>query len=334
MILILWGGGYAVISHADVKKDSNGTKKNLLNDKQISLLDAQAAKTLLECHFIYHKKSIGHIKESDIYECVDRLSYWFWSSGNYKILGFSDKKINLINLLDDYMGSRLIPYVLELNKLDQERFLKKIALYYSNNVAFIKILVGHGISVKNVLLQQVGEGGGFWASCKVYTLFLNKNLKLYKENKTLYESVPAVAADELKGLSPFYRWEDLHHLSNPTYNICPDAIEKLARANPALLNKRQRYGGDTPLHLYLSGLDYNIKLVNTLTTAVNMNMKNNRGNTPLHEFLINNRGVDKINKNVIEMMIARGANINIKNNKGVTVKDLILKRPDLSGFFK
>jgi hypothetical protein len=31
------------------------------------------------------------------------------------------------------------------------------------------------------------------------------------------------------------------------------------------------------------------------------------------------------------MMIARGANINIKNNEGVTVKDLMLKNPDLSG---
>lgn len=114
-------------------------------------------------------------------------------------------------------------------------------------------------------------------------------------------------------------------------NVCPEAIEKLARANPALLNKRQNYSGANPLHLYLSGLNVDIELVNKLITSANINMKTNLGNTPLHEFLINHKSLANINQQIIKMMIARGANINIKNNEGVTVKDLMLKNPDLSG---
>jgi hypothetical protein len=60
-------------------------------------------------------------------------------------------------------------------------------------------------------------------------------------------------------------------------------------------------------------------------------MRARDGNTPLHEFLINTNPTNVVNiKKVIKMMIARGADINLKNNKGITVKSLILKRKDLS----
>lgn len=190
-------------------------------------------------------------------------------------------------------------------------------------------MINKGVPVKDVLLRQIGEGGTLWAPCEAYNLFLNQNIKLYKDNKTLYEPISDI--DGQKGINSSYRWEDLHHLSDHTYNVCPEAIEKLARANPALLNKRQNYNGANPLHLYLSGLNVDIELVNKLITSANINMKTNLGNTPLHEFLINHKSLANINQQIIKMMIARGANINIKNNEGVTVKDLMLKNPDLSG---
>jgi hypothetical protein len=155
-------------------------------------------------------------------------------------------------------------------------------------------MINKGVPVKDVLLRQIGEGGTLWAPCEAYNLFLNQNIKLYKDNKTLYEPISDI--DGQKGINSSYRWEDLHHLSDHTYNVCPEAIEKLARANPALLNKRQNYSGANPLHLYLSGLNVDIELVNKLITSANINMKTNLGNTPLHEFLINHKSLANINR--------------------------------------
>lgn len=330
---------YSDAAHVNSNESSIGGKKILLSNKQIRLLDVQTDKAVPECRFIYRKTPIDSIKRNAIYECVERFSYWFWSNGNYKILGFPNEKINNFHLIDDYLGNRIMPYLFGLSKTDQSKFLRKIALYYSENLIFIQAMMDHGVSVKEVLLQQMSEGGGggFWASCEAYMLILNKNISLYQDNNTLYEPIPDV--NEMRGIKPSYRWEDLHHLANPTYNICPEVIEQLARANPELLNKRDGYEGATPLHLYLIGAfvktSRDIQLASKLATPVNINMKTNDGDTPLHRFLINTNTTSVSNKKkIIKMMIARGADINIKNNEGITVKDMILKRTDLSEFFK
>ncbi|MFZ1344138.1 hypothetical protein [Thiothrix eikelboomii] len=338
--------------HAEERVKYLSGQKNILNNKQIRLLDTHAANALSACDFIYTGAPIGNIAGDMIYKCIESADHWFYSNG-YKNIGLSDKQIydfhgqslnikmpsglpdeqlRKFHILDDYLGNKLLPYILAMSRIDQAKLLRKIAFFYSDNLVFIQTMINKGVSVKDVLLRQIGEGGALWAPCEAYHLFLKQNIKLYKDNKTLYEPIPDF--DGKKGINSSYRWEDLHHLSDHTYNVCPEAIEKLARANSALLNKRQSYGGVTPLHLYLSGLDVNIELVSKLLTSANINMKTSLGNTPLHEFLINNKGSTNINQQIIKMMIVRGANINIKNNKGVTVKDLILKHPGLSGFFK
>lgn len=349
LIVLLLVFGFMKMVHAEAKLKYLSGQKNTLSNKQVRLLDAHATKALSECNFIYTRAPINTIAGDAIYKCIESADHWFSSNG-YKSLGLSDKQVydfhgqslnikmpsglpdeqlRKFHILDDYLGNKLLPYILAMPRVDQARLLRKIAFFYSDNLVFIQAMINKGVSVKDVLLSQIGEGGTLWASCEAYHLFLNQNIKLYKDNKTLYEPIPDV--DGQKSINSSYRWEDLHHLSDHTYNICPEAIEKLAQAKSALLNKRQNYGGGTPLHLYLSGLNINTALVNKLITPININMKTNLGNTPLHEFLINNKGSANINQQIIKMMIARGANINIKNSKGVTVKDLILNRPDLSG---
>ena len=263
--------------------------KDLLSNKQIKLIDSQAAKAVPACRFIYRQVSIANVRRELIDKCIERWSYWFWSDEKHKGLGQLREKISDFHILDDYLGNKIMPYILKLNKSDQAKFLRKIALYHSDNLIFIQKLINLGIPTKNVLLQQMGNGGGFWVSCDTYRVFLNKNIALYQNQKTLYEPVPDV--DARKDIRASYRWEDLHHLTNPTYNICPAAIEQLVQANPDLLNKRQRYNGATPLHLYLAGTfmqnDHDLQLANKLITSVNINIKSNTGNTPLHELLSN-----------------------------------------------
>ena len=70
-----------------------------------------------------------------------------------------------------------------------------------------------------------------------------------------------------------------------------------------------------------------IKVLNNLITPTNINMKDNDGDTPLHRFIGNKNTTNlAIKKKIAKMMISRGANINIKNNEGITVKDLMLKQ--------
>ena len=141
------------------------------------------------------------------------------------------------------------------------------------------------------------------------------------------------ADEETKGSTPSYRLEDIHHLADPNYTICPEVIEWLVRVNPELPNKRGDIGyyGSTPLHLFL-GSTYmrkssDIKVLNNLITPTNINMKDNDGDTPLHRFIGNKNTTNlAIKKKIAKMMISRGANINIKNNEGITVKDLMLKQ--------
>lgn len=350
--------GCVGISHAGEKSTKYlSSKKNFLTDKQIKSLDTHAAKTLPECGFVYGKESVGTVTGDAIYQCIEGVSRWFGVAG-YKILGFSyeqsadfhgkfynlkhpsgisDIQLSRFHELDDYLGKRVLPYVLAIPKLDQEVLLRKILMFHSGNLVFIKTMMDKGVSVRNVLLSQIGEGGHAWASCESFLLILNKNIGLYKDKKTLNEPVPSYE----KGEHPSYRWKDIFHLTDFGYNICPEAIKRLVQANPdELLNKRLAMSEGNPLHNYLAGVDMSrpesVPLIKMLTTPINVNMKSKWSGTPLHGFLSNiATRASSQDKHMITWFIEQGANINLKNAEGVTVKDLILKsRPDLSGVLK
>jgi hypothetical protein len=332
LFVILLTFFYSGTSHADSSVPFNKIKKTLLTNKQINLLHEKAAKEVPECRFIYRKAPVGSIKKDEIYGCIESWDFWFLERGKYEVLGHLAEKTFLFNTLDNGLGNKVKPYILGLPKTDQAKLLRDILNSHSDDLIFIQSMIDHGISVEKVLLAEIGAGGAGWASCDSYMLLLNKNIALYQNDKTLYEPVPD-ADEEMKGSMPSYRLEDIHHLADPYYTVCPEAIEWLVRVNPELPNKKGDIGyyGSTPLHLFL-GRTYmrkssDIKIINNLITPTNINMKTDYGDTPLHEFLTN-KNLDSLEnkKKIVKMMISRGANINIKNNEGITVKDLMLKQ--------
>ena len=332
LFVILLTFFYSTAGHADSSVPFNEVKKTLLTNKQIGLLHAKAANEVPECRFIYRKAPVGTIKEDEIYGCIERWDFWFSERGKYEVLGHLAEKTFIFNTLDNGLGNKVKPYILGLPKTDQAKLLRDIINYHSDDLIFIQSMIDHGISVEKVLLSEIGAGAVGWASCDSYMLLLNKNIALYKNDKTLYEPVYD-ADEETKGSTPSYRLEDIHHLADPNYTICPEVIEWLVRVNPELPNKRGDIGyyGSTPLHLFL-GSTYmrkssDIKVLNNLITPTNINMKDNDGDTPLHRFIGNKNTTNlAIKKKIAKMMISRGANINIKNNEGITVKDLMLKQ--------
>lgn len=334
IFLIYFFGG---ISYADTQMIFKGDRKNILNVKQMQLLDDQVAKTLSECRFLYHKNSVGVVTGKAIYECIEGFHSWFWSQGNYKHLKLSNQQVNHFHLLDDYLGNKVMPYVLGTEKHDQAKLLRRIASIDADNLYFIQSLITQGVPVKNILLHQVGKGGSDAESCKPYHLFLSKNIALYQSSKTLYEPMPDINGQQ--GIAPSYRWEDLYYLTDTSYRTytCYDDIALLVKVAPDLLNKKHNYDGATPLHYYLRGLfkrdKQDIKLVSILMTPTNVNMKSNDGNTPLHE-LLNGKKPFVTDKEIIQMMIDKGADINIRNNQGVTVKEIIEKRLGLLNLVK
>lgn len=357
-VLLVWGCAGAV--HSDEKSSGYLSKqKRVLTDKQIQSLDAHAAKELPECNFLYSKSPVGTVTGDVIYKCIDSAdNSWFGASG-HKSLGLSDEQLrnfhgqyytkspsgtsysesSSFHVVDDYLGKKLLPYILAIPRQDQEKLFHEMTLFHFSNLAFIETLVEKGISPKYVLLSRVGDSSP-WASCEGYMFILDKNIGLYEDKKTLYEPVQHRDAGSTSSYS-YYRWMDLFHLTDPANNICPEVIERLVRASPELLNKRDPLNMATPLNQFLAASENSprkMQVIKILTTPVNINLKNNAGDTPLHTFLKNenpdtNSSGDP-DKQVVKWLIEQGANINLKDKQGISVKELLLKRPDLSGLLK
>ena len=77
--------------HAEERVKYLSGQKNILNNKQIRLLDTHAANALSACDFIYTGAPIGNIAGDMIYKCIESADHWFYSNG-YKNIGLSDKK--------------------------------------------------------------------------------------------------------------------------------------------------------------------------------------------------------------------------------------------------
>jgi hypothetical protein len=185
-----------------------------------------------------------------------------------------------------------------------------------------------------VLLQNIGQGGGEVGSCSFYMPIFTKNITLYQNQKTLYTAIPKSNNPYWEDTSRF-RWLDLHYLVDTTMRInrCYEIIKTLVKTNFTLLNKKHINDNGTPLHYFLRDLSIkslsDIKIIKILTTKTNINMQTKYGNTPLHEFLMRNHKSNQ-DKHIIKWLIEQGADIDIKNNQGLMVKELILENKDLS----
>ncbi|WP_020397024.1 ankyrin repeat domain-containing protein [Thiolinea disciformis] len=318
-----------VQADSTINKRSIKNRQNVeLTDKQARILDANIMRSDQDCRFFYERRpSDLNITAHAIYRCFVSLRAWP-TPNNRKILGLSQQQNNDKNLFDRYFINRMKLYIIGLSKVERSKFFRFIASGESENRYLIQTLIYLGLPVKETLLQQVLDGGNF-ASCTAYRFFLNKNLILYQQNRTLNESIPYF--NDTSNISDSYRWEDLHHLTDVIlYSAyCYEEIKLLAKANPKLLNNKRRIDGATPLHLYLRGTyginSAHLEIIATLISPTNINMKSGYGDTPLHEFLSHRCLLGRAEEQVIDLLISRGANVNIRNTAGETAKTLILK---------
>jgi len=183
----------------------------------------------------------------------------------------------------------------------------------------IKQLIDAGASTKNVTLNLVTYNNTNFACSSV--------MLILKSNKEIYENNPL----------PKSKQYDLNRLSDTEdgRSLCPSAILLLASYNPKLLNIQDERNF-TPLHLYFADSNHrqwNAEIAKKLMTKKNINMVDGGGYTPLY-MLINLGNKTQWDKELIKYGLKLGANINIKNHEGISLKDLMLKRPDLRSLIK
>jgi len=151
-------------------------------------------------------------------------------------------------------------------------------------------------------------------SCKTLILILKRNKAIYQQNP----------------VRKFNRY-DLQILTDMTTSIlCPKAIDTLIDINPKLRNIRDE-SGITPLNYYLydtTSTNWSAGIAKKLMTKENINVRGLESDVPLYS-LLHYDNKTRWDKGLIKYAIKLGADINLKNQDGISVRDMILKRPDL-----
>ena len=309
-----------------------GSDPLLSNDKKTQFIEAN--KSISSCLFLQNKVFDGSINRNQIIDCISSSHTIDLNIQNKSI----DKETNKFKFLDDYLGTRLMPYILVLTKKEQADILKYIAISNADNFKFIRALVNRGIPTQDILLQTINDGSEN-PLCEVTTFFLKKNIQFYKRDKWLNESKQQ-RIDFDKTLHPIYRKSDLHYLTDTLIrsDTCFGAIELLVSTNPNLRDLViDKYYNSTPLNLYMVGFidryKKDISIAKQLITQTNVNRRDNYGNTPLHSLLINGSSTRR-DPTLVRVFLQKGANIDIKNKNGITARELIIKRPDLKSLLK
>jgi len=328
-------------------------KINPLPAKDIATIDYWAKKNVVDCHFLYEKKQVVNEVTADIVnKCLDS----FVSSAHEYLRLHYDKPNKLSKLfkeklydqfIDYYLYEKLFIYVNNFSLPELTKLLKHLTnSMYAANPKYLKLLISKGVSTREVvyIINNKFEK----ETCKAQMLIVKNNIHLYRNEKYLNERQP-------KGSKP----KDLiiYELGNiPSNSHCRDVVELLIKTNPNLKNSRTELG-DTPLHIFMEsfGDRYSkpISLAKKLITSKNINAKNNYGKTPLHVLLGFLRyycpyhnptewGNSKCmtvesnpylySRKMLEMtavLIKSGANVNIKDKKGITPRELMMKYPKI-----
>jgi len=223
-----------------------------------------------------------------------------------------------------------------LSKPTLSKLTELFVLLRAREHKIISKLIGLGAQTKNIsigLAADYGDEGeqqviGNSRNCKTIELIIANNKKFYQSGG-LYTGKTKVKATDLHNItSTFDQW-----------NICPKAVKLLTKYNPGMRDIIDPVVG-TPLRQLLSDFSKvgnNPELVKILMTHKNINLQDEAkygGNTPLHLLLkysvtTSNPSLKANARDVIRAMINMGANINIKNKDGITVRELINKHPDL-----
>ena len=277
----------ASIINATPENDSNAR-----NYKNISFIKAWLKKRE-SCSVLLREKRIQPNQYENVVNCyIDAVSQY------YKIL---DKRDDLIH----FVANKVL--TLDLSEKLLTKMVEKTANGSANQTKIIKKLVKKGALTSNIHANQIMEYG-YWSAkeCETVEFIIDNNKGL---NKT----------------DIFYlTYTGGHH------SVCVKAVEKFIEYNPEIINQ-QNTSGDTPLHKILFNRDMGEypKLALKLMSVTNVNMRNLEGNTALHEFILNNHfwGTEALKKyqEVIDQFVSLGIDLDLKNNNGITIRELLVK---------
>lgn len=249
------------------------------------------------------------LTHKEVIECIDDLTF--------KLSQSNRAPKNLFK----YLGYKLVSKEASIPKGTLTKVVEKVAQGYSGYSEFISFLISKGASTKDISLQLVLDGNS--VNCQ-------STLAILKNNKNIYSD-----SSSTKEINGYRVSQDLTFLADTGdgRKVCPKAIKYLAKLNPKLRNIKQRSLGFTPLHFLFTDFDNtgntprNRSLAKILMTKKNINMSSNAGDTPLHVLFLYG-SPKKEDLPIIKQIINLGANLNIRNKKGVSVKELIIKNPE------
>ncbi len=264
-----------------------------LNTQESNLLN-KWLKTLPECHFIgLSKKKISPKKITD---CIDAFDTNFHTD---KRISFTLRNKVQKQFLDYYLGSKLLPSLVQLSKQDLSKvFSHIINSTYAANPKVIKWFLEKGLPTNNygyITASSKKE------TCETSLLLLNRSLQSNNYSKSQANSLKKTL---------FYM------LANyPTNAHCPKVIESLIKEDQSLLNA-QVDTGETPLHFFVEsirdGTYKSVYLTKKLITNKNINKKDKYGRTPLDILLTKSPyPLSKAASDVIKILRQFGARQNL-----------------------
>lgn len=303
-----------------------------LEQNKTLLLDEWVKNSVPKCGFLF--KESNEVTSKSILKCMD--GFHFPENSDYLQTKF---------FLDRYLGEKLQIYLLKLSSQDLTSILKHVIYSdYFDNPKFLKTLIDMGAQTEDILLQEIGVQSN--NSCEVSMLILKKNISLYKNKKTLNESVIyEVSKYPEHSKHSGYRRYRKNVLFYFTYNHadstpCSDVVEFLLKENPELRDSNSEYYyHSTPLHSYMSGFgsgrDIKVatRIGKKLISPENINLQDKRGKTPLHILLGNIRlssaPTDLKYIKMSQILLKSGADVDIKDKKGITARDLFKEAKEL-----
>ncbi len=322
------------------------------------IVDTWVREKVPECRFIYshtaNKKVIDSIR---IISCID---HFFISSYSrkppYDFPDSINKKIKYREL-DKTIGKKLTPFFDELPPKELTNILAfLIHMIKGENHYLIKSLVDKGADTQDILLSNILTASVTSESntCLSSLIILQANRKLYQNKKNLNTFVKyhfklnnhttRIKSDTNYKLSSGYRRDDLYKLLvDPAYLKClePVIAVTLLEINPDLRDVVHSEDGGTALHNYAQNFaafkvfekedstGQRIDLANKLISKNNINIQNKEGQTPLHLLLTVYSPLSKERLAFAKAIVHAGADLDLKDKKGVSVRDLMLKYPGL-----
>jgi len=222
-----------------------------------------------------------------------------------------------------------------LSKKTLGKLMELFALLRAREFKTISKLISLGAPTNHISIGLVADYGdqgeqlvvGNSRNCRTIELIITNNRKFYQSGGLYTGRIKTKVTDLHNLTSTFGQWY-----------ICPKAVKMLVKYNPRMRNIIDPVFG-TPLRQLLSDfskVDRNPELAKILMTKRNINLQDEvryGGNTPLHLLLkysaTNNSSLKAKDRYTVRAMLDMGANIDIKNKDGITVRKLINERSDL-----